>query len=101
MRIKVLFDWDIAPLTLADALAASRGVLAYLERELAAGEAAGRAWLVAGDAPTIADVCVFPYVAFAEDSSKGELRLGEYPALSRWLSRFKALAGYVPLPGVD
>ena len=70
-------------------------------RQLAIGEAAGRHWLVAGDSPTIADVAVFPYVAYAEDSSKGKLTLEAYPAAKRWCVRFAKLPGYVAPPGLE
>lgn len=68
--------------------------------QFAAGTAAGRDWLVEGPAPTVADVALFPYVAWAEDSSKGQLSLSEYPAVSAWLAKFKALSGYVAPPGL-
>ncbi len=101
VRVSVLFGWDISPLTLDDALDASRRVLAYLDAQLAAGAAAGRTWLVDGAQPTIADVAVYPYVAYAEDSSKGALQLSAYPALGRWLAAFRALPGYVAPPGLE
>lgn len=101
VRVSVLFGWDIAPLTLDQALAASRATLAYLDSQLAAGEAACRIWLVSGATPSIADVAVYPYVAYAEDSSKGEISLRDYPAVSAWLARFKYLPGYVAPPGLE
>jgi glutathione S-transferase len=101
VRVSILFGWDIAPLTIDAALDASRRVLAHLDAQLAAGAVAGRTWLVEGAQPTVADVAVYPYVAFAEDSSKGALRLGEYPALTRWLAAFRALPGYVAPPGLE
>ena len=101
VRVSVLFGWDIAPQTLDGALAASRATLAYLDAQLAAGAAAGRTWLVDGDAPTIADVHVFPYVAYAEESSKGALKLANYPAVSAWVAAFAKLPGYVAPPGLE
>jgi len=101
VRVSVLFGWDISPLTLDGALAASRATLAYLDAQLAAGAAAGRTWLVAGDSPTIADVHVFPYVAYAEDSSKGALKLESYPAVRAWIKAFSQLPGYVAPPGLE
>ena len=101
VRVSVLFGWDISPQTLEGALAASRATLAYLDEQLTAGAAAGRTWLVAGDAPSIADVHVFPYVAYAEDSSKGALKLANYPAVAAWVAAFTKLPGYVPPPGLE
>ena len=99
--MSVLFGWDIAPLTLEGALAASRGVLSYVDAQLAAGAAVGRTWLLPGDAPTIADVHLYPYVAYAEESSKGALSLSGLPALAAWLKAFRALPGYVAPPGLE
>ena len=101
VRVSVLFGWDILPMTLEGALAASRNTLAYLDAQLAAGAKAGRTWLVAGDAPTIADVHVFPYVAFAEDSSQGALKMADYPAVCAWVAAFSKLPGYVAPPGLE
>ena len=100
VRVALLFDWNIEPLTVEAAMEASKTVLAYLDSQLLAGEANGQEWLVPGQHPTIADVCVYPYVAFANGSSKGALNLADYKALSRWLARFAALPGYVALPGL-
>ena len=47
-------------MTLDDALAASRKTLAYIDSELASGQAQGHTWLVAGAEPTMADVHLFP-----------------------------------------
>jgi glutathione S-transferase len=65
--------------------------LAVLETTLAKGGA----WLAGNDAPTIADIACFPYVALAPE---GGFDLMAYPFISRWISRMKKLPGYVPLP---
>ena len=83
-------------MSIEGALEASTKVLAYLDGQLADGHG----WLVPGDTPTIADVCVYPYVAFAEQSSKGALSFAPYPALQRWLAKVKALPGFVEFPGI-
>jgi glutathione S-transferase len=54
------------------------------------------AWLVGDDAPTIADVACFPYVAL---SPEGGFDLTSYPAISSWIARVSALPRYVPAPG--
>jgi glutathione S-transferase len=92
---------DITPLSYSQAIAASHKVLSYLESHLAIGEKTGRHWLVDGDAPSIADIAVFPYVAFAEHSSENEIQLRAYPSVLLWIQRFKKLPGFVGLPGVD
>jgi glutathione S-transferase len=56
---------------------------------------AGNIWLAGGDAPTIADIACFPYVALAPE---GGFDLTAYPVTLLWISRLKKLPGYVPLP---
>lgn len=50
-------------------------------------------WL-AGDAPTVADFALYPYIAL---SPEGGRDLGPMPAIRAWLARFEALPGYEPL----
>lgn len=47
----------------------------------------GRAWVV-GDAPTIADVSLYAYAQLAPDAG---LDLAEYPNVSAWIGRVRAL----------
>ena len=54
-------------------------------------------WLC-GDAPTIADIACFPYVALAP---MGNIALDPYPAVEAWIARFKKLPGYVDMPGLE
>ncbi len=54
-------------------------------------------WLV-GDAPTIADVAVFPYVALAPD---GKIDLAPYPHVLSWIERVKQLPGFVGMRGIE
>jgi glutathione S-transferase len=99
VRIALIFGWAI-PGTVDEALTRSRAVLAALEARLAEGAAAGELWVASRDAPTIADVAVFPYVALAETSSKGALELGAYPAVCAWVRRVRALPGFVAQDGI-
>jgi glutathione S-transferase len=62
--------------------------LAVLERGLM-----GREWLVGG-APTLADIALFAYTHVADE---GGYRLADYPAVSAWIARFKALPWYAPI----
>lgn len=55
----------------------------------------GSAWLVGSEAPTIADIACFPYVALAPE---GGLKLEAYPFIALWIRQIKKLPGYVPLP---
>ncbi len=58
------------------------------------GELAGRAFL-AGEAPTIADVACYTYVAHAPE---GNVSLDAYPHVRAWLSRIEALPRFAPMP---
>lgn len=49
---------------------------------------------LAGDAPTIADVANYAYIAHAPE---GNVSLQEYPDLRAWLARVEALPGFVPM----
>jgi glutathione S-transferase len=62
--------------------------LAVLERGLA-----GRQWLVGGT-PTLADIALFAYTHVAGEAG---YRLADYPAVSAWIVRFKALPWYAPI----
>lgn len=53
-------------------------------------------WLV-GDRPTVADIAVFPYVALSGD---GNIDLGAYPHITRWIQDFKQVEGFIPMPGI-
>jgi glutathione S-transferase len=53
------------------------------------------AWLAGDDAPTIADVACFPYVALAPE---GGFTLEAHPFISLWINRVKELPGFVPTP---
>jgi glutathione S-transferase len=100
VRVSKRFGWDITPLTYDGAIAASRKTLAILNNSLEIGAKNGQCWLVEGASPSIADIAVFPYVAFAEHSSENEILLTSYPAVADWVARFKALPNYLPLPGI-
>jgi len=52
-----------------------------------------RHWLV-GDAPTIADVAIYSYVAHAPE---GNVSLEAYANVRNWLQRIEALPGFVPM----
>ena len=79
------------PGNLEEAKAFGRKGLAVMERRLAA-----HAWL-AVDHATIADVGCFPYVALAPE---GEIALDDYPSVRAWIDCFKALPGFVAMPGI-
>jgi glutathione S-transferase len=56
-----------------------------------------RVWVASEDAPTIADVALYPYTRMAP---LGGIDLEQYPHLSPWLRRIEELPGYQALfPG--
>lgn len=71
--------------------------LREVEEALAEGRIRGEGGFLVGEAPTIADVAVFPYVALAPD---GGIPLDPYPAIRLWTRRVRALTGFVEMPGI-
>ena len=53
-------------------------------------------WLI-GDAPTVADIAAFPYIALAPD---GQIDLSPYPHVLSWIERVKQLPGFVGMRGI-
>jgi len=49
------------------------------------------------DRPTIADIACMPYVGLAHE---GGLSLEPYPAIRAWISRIKALPGFIAMPAL-
>lgn len=47
-----------------------------------------------GDAPTLADIALFPYTHVAEECGFG---LGDYPQIQRWIAQVEALPRFVPM----
>lgn len=76
------------PERLAATLAGGHAALALMEARLAASP-----WL-AGEAPTLADLALYPYSRRADE---GGFDLGRYPALRDWFARVEALPGYRPV----
>lgn len=84
-------DGDLAALQ-------SQGVAALRELEAAlfARRQTGSPFLL-GDAPTIADIACFPYVALAPD---GSISLDPYPSIRIWMRAMRALPGFIEMPGI-
>ncbi|SIO72480.1 glutathione S-transferase [Burkholderia sp. GAS332] len=74
----------------------AHAVFRLIDDHLADSEMEGREWL-AGNAPTVADIACFPYVAL---SNEGGIPLDAYPALRRWVDRIRHLHGFVGMPGI-
>ena len=57
---------------------------------------AKNAWLALGR-PTIADIACMPYIAIGHE---GGVTLEAYPNVQAWITRIKALPGFVSMPGM-
>lgn len=71
------------------AIATSQRLLRFMDQHLASGG------YLAGDAPTIADLACYSYVAHGPE---GGVPLSPYPAVVAWLERVEALPGFEPMP---
>lgn len=70
-------------------LEAGQGALAVMEEQL------DRTPYLAGDAISLADICLYAYTHNAEE--KGGFDLGSFPAIQNWLARIEADDGHVVL----
>lgn len=75
----------------AQARSKAARILGIMERHLS-----GHDWLALGR-PTIADVACMPYVALGHE---GGVTLDPYPAVASWVSRVKALPGFITMPAL-
>lgn len=71
-----------------EVIARAHGVLSVMEEELE-----GKTWITGGDAPTVADVALYSYIANAPE---GNVDLSNYTRVNAWLARIESLAGFVP-----
>ncbi|PJI95538.1 glutathione S-transferase [Acidovorax sp. 69] len=71
------------------AQATGRRLLAFMEQELQ-----GRAWLLGGTLPSLADITMVSYISQAHIAG---LPLEVYPRVAAWVARMQALPGYLPL----
>jgi glutathione S-transferase len=74
----------------------ARRAFRILDDHMTHREFAGGLWLAA-EGPTIADVAAFPAIALSRDAG---IEHDEFPALRRFIRRFRALPGFVTMPGV-
>ena len=85
-RLKTVFN---AQIDADDAISRANTLLAVMDSELQ-----HTPWLT-GNAPTIADVSAYSYVAHAPE---GNVSLQPYAYVRAWLTRIEALPGFVPMP---
>ena len=92
-----LHDGMMLPLDIAAARGEAHRLLGALEKHLWFAEAAGQEWLCPGDHPTVADVACFPDIMLSEEGGISRI---DYPAVRRWLDRFRRLPGFIVMPGI-
>lgn len=92
-RLMAMVNW---PGDLEAAKTAAVKDLREIELHLSDRVLEGKTWLV-GDAPTIADIACFPYVALSPDAG---LEHDGYPAVRNWLYAVRGLPGFVTMPGI-
>ncbi len=76
--------------------AASRRAIRIMDDHMTARGVARMDWFTAPHA-TIADIALFPAFALSRDFG---IDHDEYPALRRWVRRFRALPGFRTMPGI-
>ena len=69
---------------------------AILDDHLAERAILGKTWIV-GDAPTIADIACFPYIALSGDGGIGH---EPYPYLRNWMRAFRKLPRFHAMSGI-
>ena len=77
--------------------AAAHSQFRILDEHLYFQEQLNQSWICDGERPTLADIACFPYVALSEEGGVSRI---SYPAIRRWLDRFKRLDGFIIMPGM-
>ncbi|KRB61169.1 glutathione S-transferase [Rhizobium sp. Root708] len=76
--------------------AQARKAFRIMDDHMTARHFDGKEWFV-GNAPTLADISLFPSFALSRDYG---IDHDEYPALRRWIRRFRAIEGFKTMPGI-
>jgi len=92
-RLKSLFD---TPGDAPALKAAARKAFRIMDDHMTSRHFDGQEWFV-GNGPTLADIALFPSFALSRDFVVGH---EEYPALRRWIRRFRTLKGFRTMPGI-
>jgi glutathione S-transferase len=77
-------------------LKAARKAFRIMEDHMTLRQIEGSDWFV-GASPTLADLALLPSFALSRDFGMDH---DEFPALRRWLRRFRTLPGFITMPGV-
>jgi glutathione S-transferase len=86
-RRSALFGVDLVPASVSQRI--SIKLFHQLDREF------GKRRFATGDAPTVADVAAYTYIAHAPE---GGISLEPYQNLRDWIDRFERLPGFIPMP---
>lgn len=86
-----------APADLAALATGAHRILRTIDRDLWFGEREGADWMLPGPHPSLADLALFPAIALCEE---GGVSRQDYPAIRRWMDRFRRLPGFVTMSGV-
>lgn len=92
-RLKSLFDTPGDPATMK---AEARKAFRIMDDHMTSRHFAGEEWF-AGKHATLADIALLPAFALSRDYGVDH---DEYPALRRWLRRFRTLEGFKTMPGI-
>ena len=77
--------------------ATAHSLFRILDEHLYFQEQLGNSWVCEGKTPTIADIACFPYVVLSEEGGVSRI---SYPAIRRWIDRFKRIEGFIIMPGM-
>lgn len=76
--------------------AAVRRAFRLMDDHMTAREFDDAQWFV-GDAPSLADLALFPAIALSRDFAVDH---EAYPALRRWMRRLRGIPGFLTMPGI-
>jgi glutathione S-transferase len=76
---------------------ASRCAFRVMDDHMTRREFDGARWFV-DNAPTIADIALFPAIALSRDYG---IDHDEYPALRRWMGQVRTIPGFITMPGIS
>ena len=92
LHVNLGYDFDLEACQ-----AGAHRLFRVLDGHLWFREQEGLDWVASAEAPTIADIALFPDVVLSEE---GGISRDDYPALRRWTERVQRLPGFVEMPGI-
>ena len=92
LHVNLGYDFDLEACQ-----AGAHRLFRVLDGHLWFREQEGLDWVASAEAPTVADIALFPDVVLSEE---GGISRDDYPALRRWTERVQRLAGFAEMPGI-